>query len=78
MHTAHNQKHGKFTEETTVNEIKTTPYDVAEHLRTTEEIALYLEACAVEASCDAVFMARAREDAARAVNLNAQSASRNQ
>lgn len=61
-----------------MNEIKTTPYDVAEHLRATEEMTLYLEACAAEASGDAVFMARAREDAARAVNRNAQSASRNQ
>ena len=30
----------------------TTPYDVAEHLRTTEEMAAYLEACIEEADGD--------------------------
>ena len=33
---------------------KTTPYDTAEHLRTPEEIALYLEACLEDAGDDAV------------------------
>ena len=31
----------------------TTPYDVADHLRTREEMALYLEACLAEANGDA-------------------------
>ena len=35
---------------------KITPYDTAEHLRTPEEIALYLEACLEEAGDDAAFV----------------------
>ena len=31
----------------------TTPYDLAEHLRTTEEMAAYLQACIEEADGDA-------------------------
>jgi probable addiction module antidote protein len=38
---------------------KTTRYDVAEHLRTPEEMAAYLEACFVEANGDAAFIAKA-------------------
>ena len=37
---------------------KTTRYDVAEHLRTPEEMAAYLEACLEEADGDAAFIAR--------------------
>jgi DNA-binding phage protein len=37
----------------------TTPYDVAEHLRTTEEMAAYLEACIEQADGDASFIAKA-------------------
>ena len=44
----------------------TTPYDVAEHLRTPEEIASYLEACIEEADDDAAFIAKALGDVARA------------
>ena len=36
----------------------TTRYDVAEHLRTPEEMAAYLEACMEEADGDAAFVAR--------------------
>ena len=36
---------------------KTSPYDVAEHLRTPEEMAAYLEACIEEADGDAAFIA---------------------
>ena len=36
----------------------TTRYDVAEHLRTPEEMAAYLEACLEEANGDAAFIAR--------------------
>ena len=32
----------------------TTPFDVAEHLRTPEEMAAYLEACFEEANGDAI------------------------
>ena len=38
---------------------KTTRYDVAEHLRTPEEMAVYLEACLEEANGDAAFIAKA-------------------
>ncbi|MBU3725094.1 MAG: putative addiction module antidote protein [Burkholderiaceae bacterium] len=44
----------------------TTLYDVAEHLRTPEEIAAYLEACFEEADGDACFIAKALGDIARA------------
>ena len=45
---------------------KTTRYDVAEHLRTPEEMAAYLEACIEEADSDAAFIAKALGDIARA------------
>ena len=45
---------------------KTTHYDVAEHLRTPEEMAAYLEACLDEAAGDAAFIAKALGDIARA------------
>ena len=41
-------------------------YDVAEHLRTPEEMAVYLEACFEEADNDAAFIAKALGDIARA------------
>jgi len=44
----------------------TSPYDVAEHLRTPEEMAAYLEACIEEADGDAAFIAKALGDIARA------------
>ncbi len=44
----------------------TTSYDVAEHLRTPEEMAAYLEACIEEAGGDAEFIAKAQRDIARA------------
>jgi probable addiction module antidote protein len=47
----------------------TTPYDVAEHLRTTEEMAAYLEACIEEADGDAAFIAKALGDIARAQGM---------
>ena len=43
-----------------------TRYDVAEHLRTPEEMAAYLEACLEEADGDAAFIAKALGDIARA------------
>ncbi len=46
--------------------IKTRRYDTAEHLRTPEEMALYLEACLEEADGDAAFIARALGNIARA------------
>jgi len=48
---------------------KTTKYDVAEHLRTTEEMAAYLEACLEDANGDAAFIAKALGDIARAKGM---------
>jgi len=45
---------------------KTTRYDVAEHLRTPEEMAAYLEACMEEAHGDAAFIAKALGNITRA------------
>ena len=44
---------------------KTTRYDVAEHLRTPEEMAAFLEACLEEADGDASFIAKGLGDIAR-------------
>ncbi len=48
----------------------TTRYDVAEHLRTQEEMAAYLEVCFEEANGDASFIAKALGDMARAKGLS--------
>lgn len=48
----------------------TTRYDVAEHLRTPEEMAAYLEACFEEADGDAAFVAKALSDVARAKGMS--------
>jgi len=49
---------------------KTTKYDVSEHLRTSEEMAAYLEACIEEANGDAAFIAKALGDIARAKGMS--------
>ncbi len=49
---------------------KTSRYDVAEHLRTPEEMAAYLEACLDEAKGDAAFIAKALGDIARARGMS--------
>jgi probable addiction module antidote protein len=49
---------------------KTTRYNVAEHLRTPEEMAAYLEACLEEAKGDAAFIAKALGDIARAKGMS--------
>ena len=49
---------------------KTTKYDVAEHLRTPEEMAAYLEACMAEANGDETFIAKALGDIARAKGMD--------
>jgi probable addiction module antidote protein len=46
-----------------------THYDVAEHLRTPQEMAAYLEACLEEANGDAAFIAKALGDIARAKGM---------
>ena len=48
----------------------TTRYDVAEHLRTPEEMAAYLEASLEEAGNDAAFIAKALGDIARAKGMS--------
>ena len=52
-----------------MSKTKTTRYDVAEHLRTPEEMAAYLEACFEEAQGDAAFIAKALGDIARAKGM---------
>jgi probable addiction module antidote protein len=48
---------------------KTSPWDLAEHLRTPEEMAAYLEACIEEADGDVAFIAKALGDIARAQGM---------
>ncbi len=48
----------------------TSKYDVAEHLRTPEEMAAYLEACLEDANGDAAFIAKALGDIARAKGMS--------
>ncbi len=52
-----------------VKKIKITRYDVAEHLRTPEDMAAYLEACFEESDGDATFIAKALGDIARAKGM---------
>ena len=56
--------------EQTMDKTKTTRYDVAEHLRTPEEMAAYLEACLEEADSDAAFITKALSDIARAKGMS--------
>lgn len=49
---------------------QTSRYDVSEHLRTPEEMALYLDACIEEADGDAAFIAKALGDIARARGMS--------
>lgn len=53
-----------------MNKTQTSSYDVAEHLRTPEEMALYLDACIEEANGDAAFIAKALGDIARARGMS--------
>jgi probable addiction module antidote protein len=50
--------------------IKTTRWDSAEHLKTDEDIQLYLEACLEEAGDDPAFIVRALGVVARAKNMS--------
>ena len=49
---------------------QTTRFDVAEHLRTPEEMAAYLEASSEAADGDATFIAKALGDIARAKGMS--------
>ncbi len=53
-----------------MKKLKTTRFDVSEHLRTPEEMAAYLEACFEEAGDDAAFIAKALGDIARAKGMS--------
>ena len=48
----------------------TTKFDVSEHLRNPEEMAVYLEVCLEEANGDAAFIAKALGDIARAKGMS--------
>ena len=50
--------------------IKTTHWDSAEHLKTDEEIQLYLDACLEDASDDPAFLLHALGVIARAKNMS--------
>ncbi|HPS58359.1 MAG TPA: putative addiction module antidote protein [Spirochaetota bacterium] len=52
-----------------MKETVTTKYDVSEHLRTSEEMAAYLETCIEESNGDAAFIAKALGDIARAKGM---------
>jgi len=54
----------------TSDKTKTVPYDVAEQLRTPEEMAAYLDAWLAEAPDDAVGFVRALGDIARAKGMS--------
>lgn len=45
-------------------------FDVAEHLRTPEEMAAYLDACIAESDGDSAFIAKALGDIARAQGMS--------
>lgn len=53
-----------------LQKVKTTAYDVAEHLRTPEEMAAYLDAWLEEAPEDVSGIARALGDIARAKGMS--------
>lgn len=53
-----------------VSKVRTAPYDVAEHLRTPEEMAAYLDAWLEEAPEDAAGIAKALGDIARAKGMS--------
>ena len=51
-------------------EMVTSPYDVADHLRTPEETAAYLDACMEGPAGDAAFIAKALGDIGRARGMS--------
>jgi probable addiction module antidote protein len=52
-----------------MSKTKTKKYDIADHLRTPKEMALYLDACIGESDGDAAFIAKALGDIARAQGM---------
>ena len=65
----HYQEYPAMPKTTAKKATKTTIYDVAEHLRTPEEMAAYLDAWLEEAPDDAAGIARALGDIARAKGM---------
>jgi probable addiction module antidote protein len=61
---------GEGGQEQIMPKIKTSKYDVAEHLRTPEDMAAYLEACIEEANGDSAFIAKGLGDIARAKGMS--------
>ncbi|MBO9357101.1 putative addiction module antidote protein [Bordetella petrii] len=53
-----------------MSKLKTRRWDTVEHLKTEEDMALYLEACVEEAPDDAAFIAAALGDIARARGMS--------
>lgn len=53
-----------------MNKLSLKKWDSAEHLKTDEDIALYLEACFEEAGDDAAFIAKALGNVARAKGMS--------
>lgn len=49
---------------------KTSKFDVAEHLKTDEDMAAYLDACIEESDNDTTFIAKALGDIARAKGMS--------
>jgi DNA-binding phage protein len=49
---------------------QTSPYDVAEHLRSPHEMALYLQACIEESNGDVEFIVKAIDDIFRSRVIN--------
>ena len=52
-----------------MSKTRTTRYDVAEHLRTPDEMAAYVSACLDEANGDAAFIAKALSSIASAKKM---------
>ncbi|MDV7210131.1 helix-turn-helix domain-containing transcriptional regulator [Azotobacter beijerinckii] len=50
--------------------IRLTRWDIIDHLKTEEDIALFLEVCLEEAGDDAEFIAKAHDSIARARAIN--------
>jgi len=54
----------------TKKKVELKSFDVAEHLRTPEEMAAYLDACIEESDGDSAFIAKALGDIARAQGMS--------
>lgn len=64
--TRRNKARGMYGPESVIAASQLQVFDVATHLRSTEEMAAYLEACIAESEGDPGFISRALADIARA------------